>query len=341
MDFIDLGWKFLHGMPPIISWKLLHGIPHAILNAPLRLGKRPQLPVIKTDFLGYTLNSPIGIAAGIDKDASLARVAWLSGAGFHVVGSVLPHKFKGVDPKILLRLEEKGTVNRLGLPSPGFTQVLKRIYSIDTPGMPIAVSIAALTFKGFGDVYREVKHMASWIELNISCPNVEAHGTFEDPDFIPNICTYMKPIDKPVLLKIPRTLNTKMIKRYVDASLECGFSGIVAANTLKVRIRGYNAGYGGPLLFKSTIQMIRIIRSYAPEDFKIVASGGIDSGAKALIALNEGASLVEILSALINRGPRALSDIIWGLYRALVKRHAQASIKQPRIEINEPASQRL
>ncbi|MEB3780055.1 MAG: hypothetical protein GSR85_07480 [Desulfurococcales archaeon] len=322
MELVETGWKMLKAMPPMASWKILHNIPYPLLDvlATINFNMRPRAPLLETEFLGYRLSNPIGIAAGLDKDGSLVRILQLTGAGFHVVGSVLPHRFEGVEPKLLLRLPS-GTLNRLGLPSPGPLPVIKRLIRANRyVRTPVVVSIASLTLKGFGDVYRLVKHIASWVELNISCPNIESHGSFEDPEYVTSICNYMKPLDKPVLLKIPRTVESRMIKRYIDAALDCGFKGIVAANTLKVKLGSYNAGYGGSWLFKSTIHMVRLIHRYAPDEFKIVASGGIDSGLKAYKVLKEGADLVEVLSVLVNRGPRALVDIIGELYKITSKR---------------------
>ncbi len=302
---LGLGWRILHSMSPMRAWRILHSTPAWLLDAIARASGRPPPPGLDGEILGRRVESLVGIAAGLDKDARLLWVAWAMGAGFHVVGSVLPEPYEGVEPKILVRLPDGGTLNRLGLPSPGPGPVVERLSGERPPGMPVAVNVAAFTPEGYGRVYRAVEPVADWVEVNISCPNVEAHRSFEDPEVASAICDHLRPRGKPVLLKIPPTLDERRLEGYLDLARSCGFSGIVAGNTLRVRVDGYNAGLGGPRLFPVTLRMVRLLRSWSPRGFTIIAVGGISDGARALEALEAGANAVEVLSAVIHRGPMA------------------------------------
>ncbi len=304
-DPIEAGWRILRETPPLAAWRLLHRLRAEVLDGIARTVGRPKPPQgLSRDFLGVRVEHPIGIAAGLDKDASMVWLAWSMGAGFHVVGSVLPHPYPGVEPKVLVRLSDGGTINRLGLPSKGPSRVVERLSMHKPPGMPVAVSIAAFTPKGYGEVYRAVSGHAAWVEVNISCPNVETHRTFEDPEEVETICSYLKPRTSPILLKIPPTRDDALLKRYVDAATSCGFQGIVAGNTMKITYKGLNAGLGGPRLFNTTLYMIKRLRTHAPEGFKLIGVGGINNGAKAATLLKAGADLIEVLSAIIHRGPK-------------------------------------
>ncbi|MEB3861007.1 MAG: hypothetical protein GSR84_02155 [Desulfurococcales archaeon] len=306
MDVATLAWRMLRSLPPLYAWRLLHSARAEVLDEAARVLGRPPAPGgLSRTFLGYTLEHPVGIAAGLDKDASMVWLAWSMGAGFHVVGSVLPHPYEGVEPKILVRLPSGGTVNRLGLPSKGPRVAYERLRVHKPPGMPIAVNIASFTAKGYGELYRLFSGVASWVEINISCPNVEDHRTFEDPDMVREICRYMKPLRAPALLKIPPTRDESVLARYLEASLDCGFSGIVAGNTMRIMYNGVPAGLGGPSLFETTLFMVRRLRSLAPRGFALVGVGGVDSGYRAKTLLDAGADLVEVMSAVIHRGPFA------------------------------------
>jgi len=309
-------WRILYKAPPIYAWRLLHGIRPEVLDIVGFVHGRPNgNNIYNRLFLGYRLENPIGIAAGLDKDASLMWIAWAMGAGFHVVGSVLPHPYSGVEPKVLVRLPNGGTINRLGLPSKGVDYVVDRLKYSKPPGMPIAVSIASFTPKGYRIVYDKISPYSSWVEVNISCPNVEDHSTFEDPNSIYTICSYLKQDRTPILLKIPHVRDEDILLEYLKVAVDCGYSGIVAGNTMKINYGGVNAGLGGPSLFKYTVNMVRTLRLRAPEGFKIIGVGGVDSGYRVRTLLDAGADLVEVLSAVINRGPYIISRIIGELSR--------------------------
>ncbi|MET1102068.1 MAG: hypothetical protein ABWW69_06310 [Pyrodictiaceae archaeon] len=323
MNIVEPAWTILRRMPSLAAWKLVHSIPPALIDPLLKVSKRPKTPPgLSRTLLGVRVQHPIGIAAGFDKDSSLAWAAWTMGAGFHVIGSVLPKPWPGVEPKILLRLSGGGSINRLGLPSKGADKVLSLMRRLKgLKEMPIAINIAALSPEGYGEVFKKVKEKAAWIEVNISCPNVREHASFEDPDEAAKICKYVPYSEKPVLLKIPSTANKDKLIQYVDLARSCGFHGIVAGNTRKIKLSGkIEAGLGGAPLYPITLRMVRIIREYSPTKFTIIAVGGIDTGEKALELLEAGADAIEVLTAIVHRGPLAPWLIALELYEALRSR---------------------
>ncbi len=310
MSMLDVGWSFLRSLPPLTAWRLLHSAPMWLLDwIAERNGRDIDDPSLETEVFGIRIKNPIGTAAGFDKDGKLLKVAWSMGVGFHVVGSVLPRKHKGVKPKILARLPDGSTINRLGLPSKGPEKTLKNIKGRRPSGLPIVINIASLTPEGYGEVYRYFENEADWFEINISCPNVKEHTTFEKPEMVKEICRYLKPLSKPTLLKIPPVIDKDKINEYVDVARSCGFSGIVATNTLKTRYRGVEAGLGGRKLYPIVKKVVSMIRESAPSNFVIVAVGGIDSGEKVLEIMDSGANLVEVFSAIIHKGPSIVREI--------------------------------
>jgi dihydroorotate dehydrogenase len=311
-SILTIAWRLLRALPPMAAWRLLHSAPTPVLDLLARLaGRPPEPPGLETRIFGLPLPHPVGVAAGFDKDARLALVAASMGAGFHVVGSVLPRPSRGVEPKILARLPDGGTVNRLGLPSPGAERVAARLRRVrGRLAIPLAVSIAAHTPEGYAEAYRSLAGLADWVEVNISCPNVEG-ASFEDPEVASSICDHLKPTLKPALLKIPPTRDDNLLSAYLDLVRDCGFSGLVAGNTLRITYRGVNAGLGGPSLYPTTLYMVRRIREMAGGGLVVIGVGGVDTGLKALELLDAGANAVEVLSAIIHRGPLAPWLIAW------------------------------
>jgi dihydroorotate dehydrogenase len=310
MSLMEIGWTLLRSLPPLTAWRILHSTPTWFLDwIAEREGRGPEEPGLETEIFGIKLRNPVGTAAGFDKDGRLIKIAWSMGVGFHVVGSVLPQPHKGVKPKILVRLPDGSTINRLGLPSKGIKKTLEILKGRIPKELPIVISIASLTPQGYGKVYKAFTDIASWFELNISCPNVREHSTFEDPDAIKEICRYLRPLVKPVLLKIPPILNRDRLLQYIDITRSCGFRGLVIANTKKISYKGIEAGLGGPRLYPIIKKIVSFVREMSPSDFVIVAVGGIDSGEKALEIMEEGANLIEVFSAIIHKGPGIIDAI--------------------------------
>ena len=313
-----IAWRILRSIPPLTAWSLLHHTPAKLVEIMARMGGREEV-LIPTVFLGYKLEIPLGIAAGFDKDPSLTWLVWSLGFGFHVVGSVLARPNPGIEPKMLVRLPSGATINRLGLPSQGPTPVARKL-SRRPPRLHIAISIAGFSIRDYLITYKILEPYADWFEINISCPNVEEHRSFEEPEIAAKLCKRLRRIArKPLLLKIPPTTSRDTLWAYVDVVNECGIEGIVAANTLRVNIDGMNAGLGGPPLYPITLYMVRSLRELLPSHRVIVASGGVDRVEKALQLLSEGANLVELLSLLVQKGPYTVSKIMHQMAGALRK----------------------
>ena len=310
---VALAWGLLHRLPPSIAYRLVHSTPAWLSRLLARASHAPR-PRGDYRFLGLRLPSPIGLAAGLDKDGNLTWTSWALGFGFSVVGSVLPRRHPGAPDKILVRLPDGHLVNRLGLPSQGAPRVAGRLRR-RPPGMPLAVSIAGLAPGDYVEAYRILAPLADWVEVNISCPNTVEHGTFEDPEWARRILGSLARLEprRPLLLKIPRTTDRDQLQAYADVVRETGAAGIVAANTLKTRIRGVQAGLSGPSLYESTKKMVEALRGMLPGDRVVVAVGGVDEPRKAQELLDHGADAVEILTVLLT-SPRRAVEVIHHAY---------------------------
>ncbi len=306
-------WLVLRVLPAGLAYRIVHSTPESLARVAAKLEGRPVYPGrerILVKGLGVEVDNLLGIAAGFDKDAKLAWLAWALGAGFHVIGSVLPHPHTGANRKVVARLGN-ATVNRLGLPSEGATRVASRLAKSKPPSLPIAISVASLDVEGYSLATSTLAPHADWIEVNISCPNTAEHRSFEDPDLALKACqeAYRAAGGKPILLKLPPLKSRDATWTYADIARECGASGVVASNTLRIRYRGVEAGMGGAPLYPIVKSMVSWLRERLPEDSIVVTVGGIDNEDKALELLDLGANLIEVISALLLHGPARFRKI--------------------------------
>lgn len=302
---IEASWWLLRRLPPKLAYKIVHSIPYSLVK--LISSQDTEREEYLVEFKGVKLMNPVGLAAGLDKDGDLIWLSYKLGFGFTVVGSVLPHRYKGASKKILKRLPDGNLINRLGLPSKGIDHVVKRLR--DKPPIPVAVNIASLTVDGYRRVYERVYDYVDWIEVNVSCPNTETHGTFEQPDWVKRIIDSLPLAEKPVLVKLPPVEDTDIIYEYAQVIKETGVDGAVVSNTLKVRVNGVQAGLSGNELYPVMMNMLKRMRELLPNNKVLIAVGGITTANRAIKAL-EYADLIEVLTALLYYGPSRVKEII-------------------------------
>ncbi|MCE4609614.1 MAG: hypothetical protein F7C36_04440 [Desulfurococcales archaeon] len=312
-------WKPLSMLPPKVSYRIVHSSPGRLQKPLSRIlaSKCPESLEIR--ILNNTLTNPIGLAAGLNKNGNLT---WLGDAlclGFTVVGSILPYRYRGAETKLLLRPTPLSAVNRLGLPSDGFEKVLENISRYRPRYTRLVANIAGLRRNDYKELAEQLGEEFLFVEVNISCPNTEEHGTFEKPEYAEKILIDLPPNER-YLLKIPHTTNRDLLANYVDLVKKYGLQGIVAGNTSKIWIRGFQAGLSGRPIFHGTKKMVVALRELLGEDKIIVASGGVFSADDAIELLENGANLIEVLTVLLRRGPRAVLDIVEGVHRYLAKR---------------------
>lgn len=312
---VEAAWWMLRRLPPGVAYKIVHSTPYwlAMLVASTG-GVREEYPL---EFLGARLRNPVGLAAGLDKDGDLMWISYKLGFGFTVVGSIMPARHRGARVKVLKRLPDGSLINRLGLPSKGVDYAVRRLE--DKPPIPVAANIASLTMDGYRRVYEKVHGLVDWVEVNVSCPNTEEHGTFEKPEMVERILSTLPHDTTPTLVKLPPVEDRELVREYAQVIARSNAAGAVVSNTLKVNLDGVQAGLSGERLYPVMIRMLRWMRELLPEDKVLVAVGGITRPERAVEAL-EYANAIEVLSALLYYGPGRVREIIEAASRAVMKR---------------------
>jgi dihydroorotate dehydrogenase len=299
---------------------------------------------LEQDLFGIHFSNPIGIAAGLDKNAECLPYWARIGCGFAEVGSVSADPAPGNPRPRAFRLPlDRALVNRMGLNNDGAEVVVRRLPVAARRSIPIGINIVKTHRDGlvgneaiedFCSCYRAVSPHAGYVTLNVSCPNTADGKTFEEPEFLDALLTALQDTGvkrQPLLVKLSPPGSTMIdegqYSEILSVILSHEIDGIVAANTAsdrenlrtsKERIQqiGHGGLSGRPMAARST-SLIRFIYRKTDGNVPIIGVGGVDSPDEALKKIRAGASLVQLYTGLVYEGPGLIKRIVRGLARHL------------------------
>jgi dihydroorotate dehydrogenase len=287
--------------------------------------------------MGLDFKNPVGLAAGMDKNGDYIAALTALGFGFVEIGTVTPRPQPGNPKPRLFRLpEHQAIINRMGFNNLGIDHLLNQIKHSNYSGI-LGVNIGKnfdTPIENAVDDYliglRKAYTSASYITINISSPNTKNLRQLQQGDEIKALIASLKEeqlklqqehgIYVPLAIKIAPDLTDDEITHIARLLLEFEIDGVIATNTTIARDMiadhplAHEAGglSGAPVKDKST----HVVRGLAAElqgKIGIIAVGGILSAEDAQEKLQAGASLVQIYSGLIYRGPQLIEDIVKSL----------------------------
>jgi len=281
---------------------------------------------ISTKLWGLDFKSPIGMAAGFDKNAEVAAVLAKFGFGFVEVGTVTPKPQSGNEKPRMFRLEEDlAIINRLGFNNLGAEVFAKNIEkTLSQISVPLAINIgknkdtqdALLDYLPLLEKFYE---KASYITINISSPNTKNLRDLQNEDqldfFLRQIMKKKNELknsskkNTPILLKVAPDLVMYEQEKIAEAVMKNQLDGIIVSNTTIFRdpnLESNNAaesgGLSGAPLFKNSNAVLKNFYKFTNGQIPLVGVGGISSAADAYQKIKCGASLVQIYSAFIYQG---------------------------------------
>ena len=283
--------------------------------------------MLKIELLGKIFPNPIGLAAGFDKSAEVYNPLLNLGFGFVEVGTVTPLKQIGNPKPRIFRLEEDNAlINRLGFNNDGIEIVKNRIRTEGKQGI-LGVNIGpnkdtkdqkndfSLGLKNFFD-------LADYITVNISSPNTKGLRDFHDQEKLKNLLFALNKIkeDKktniPLLLKISPDIKDNYISEIVKVSINNNISAIILTNTtegnrdsLVSKIKKEEGGLSGEPLEKISTNMIKKFYKELNGKIPIIGVGGVNSGKTAYEKILAGASLLQLYTGFVYRGPSTAKKI--------------------------------
>ena len=283
--------------------------------------------ILNTELLGKNFPNPVGLAAGFDKSAEVYNSLLRFGFGFVEVGTVTPLKQFGNSKPRIFRLEEDGAlINRLGFNNDGIEIIKKRIKSEKKKGV-LGINIGpnkntkdqkndfCLGLKNFFDI-------ADYITINISSPNTEGLRDFHDQEKLKDLLLALNKIKNenkiniPLLLKISPDIVDNHISEIADVAIKNDISGIILTNTtdsnrdkLMNNFKKEEGGLSGKPLQQISTDMIKKFYKQLNGKVPIIGVGGVNSGKSAYEKITAGASLLQLYTGLVYKGPLLVKNI--------------------------------
>ena len=309
----------------------------ATINA-LRLGLAPEQdypdpPELKTTLAGLELKSPIGMAAGFDKNGEVPRPLALMGFGMVEVGTVTPRSQAGNPKPRLFRVgAAEGVINRMGFNNDGHDEVFRRLSGIRIPaalGVNIGANKDSTDFTAdYAKGVARFARVADYLTVNISSPNTPGLRDLQQEDSLKRLLYAVltvrskSPVRVPVFLKIAPDLDEAGLDGIAKVIADTDLDGLIVSNTTTSRdpVAGMeNAGEKGGLSGKPLFDLatIRLAQMRQRTSLPIVGVGGIHSPETALMKFEAGANAIQLYSALVFGGLDLLDRIKRGLSAAV------------------------
>lgn len=310
---------------------------HQLTVKALKFGAGPRrradlYPILKTAVAGLDFPNPLGLAAGFDKNAEAPDALLDMGFGFVEVGAVTPKPQSGnPKPRVFRLPQEQAVINRYGFNNEGLDVIMGRLAA--RAGQPGLVGINLGANKDSQDRTQDYVQCATalapyvdFCTVNVSSPNTPGLRALQDKAALEDLLTQVlaaRPADTPVFLKVAPDLTDEDKADIAAVALSVKLQGLVVSNTTSGGREGLSrhqdemGGLSGRPLFGPSTEVLRDFARALGGDVPLIGVGGIASPDDAYTKIRAGASLIQLYTALVYKGPDLVRDILAGLAERL------------------------
>ena len=335
--FYDLARRFMFTRDAEWAHEFALNNLHRFTNTPLNLAWSQNISDKPVDFLGLKFKNPVGLAAGLDKNAECIDAFSQMGFGFIEVGTITPRAQAGNDKPRIFRLPESNAIiNRMGFNNKGVDNLVANVKAAKYSGI-LGINIGknkdTPNEQGKDDYIhcmRKVFEHASYITVNISSPNTPGlrdlqYGAALDDllqslknEQLDLVAKHNKQV--PMLVKIAPDLDQIQIQQVSESLLNNKIDGVIATNTTLERAAVMGQQYaeeagglsGHPVRMRST-EIVSELKRLTQGKLPIIGVGGIDDAQSAKEKFDAGANLVQVYTGFIYKGPQLVKSIVNGL----------------------------
>lgn len=313
--------------------KLIHKIP--LIPALIRTIYKVEHPSLHREVFGLHFKNPVGLAAGLDKDAKLYKELDNLGFGFIEIGTITPKPQPGNPKKRLFRLiDDQGIINRMGFNNEGVEAAIKRLKNNKNVliGGNIGKNKLTPNEEATNDYlicFESLFNYVDYFVVNVSSPNTPNLRSLQEKEPLKQLLnalqnknnTYNHP--KPILLKIAPDLTDEQLLDIIEIVKETHIAGVIATNTTIARNnllspnQKETGGLSGKPLKKRSTEVIRFLSEKSDKAFPIIGVGGIFNEEDALEKINAGACLIQLYTGFIYEG----ASLVKRINKRLIKEH--------------------
>ena len=291
-----------------------------------------HLSLSKTVF-GLKFKNPVGLAAGLDKNAVAFNELGNFGFSFIEIGTVTPKPQPGNDKPRLFRLpKNEALINRMGFNNLGVMEAAKKLVHRKDPKLIIGGNIGKNKFTPNEEAandyiisFNALFDLVDYFVVNVSSPNTPNLRDLQEKEPLTNLLNTLQKLNlkkvkpKPILLKIAPDLTNTQLDDIIAIVKQTQIAGVIATNTTisregldytptELEVFGAGGLSGLPLTKRST-DVIRYLKQTSNNAFPIIGVGGIHSAQDALEKLEAGADLIQLYTGFIYHGPKLITDI--------------------------------
>lgn len=309
----------------------------ALPARPLGVFFATRVPAAPRRVMGLDFPNPVGLAAGLDKDGECINAWSALGFGFVEIGTVTPRPQRGNPKPRLFRLPKaRGLINRMGFNNHGVDALVERVRQSGFKGV-LGINIgknADTLIESAIDDYliglRKVYPWASYVAVNISSPNTPSLRDLQYGAALEQLLAALKAEQQrltdsygryvPLAIKIAPDLADTDLETLAQALRRYRLDAVIATNTTFSRVgveglphAGESGGLSGAPLRERALAVARQLADLLAGEVPIIAAGGIMSGADAVARIAAGASLVQLYTGFIYRGPELVREVVTAL----------------------------
>ncbi len=314
------------------------GLRNAFGRAIFKAAYKYEHPKLERQLFGLSFKNPVGLAAGLDKDAKVFNELGNLGFGFIEIGTLTPKPQAGNDKPRLFRLPKDGAIiNRMGFNNEGVDAAVERLRNRKTKviiGGNIGknkVTPNEDAIKDYEYCFNALFDVVDYFVVNVSSPNTPNLRELQDKEPLTALLNHLQKINaskakrKPLLLKIAPDLSNSQLDDIIAIVADTKIDGIVATNTTiareplshpKAEVEAIGmGGLSGKPLSKRSTEVIAYLKTKSNNAFPVIGVGGIHSAEDAMEKIRAGADLIQLYTGFIYEGP----GLIKAINKSLIK----------------------
>jgi len=303
-------------------------------KTPLNFFYKQNIASKPVEVMGIQFPNPVGLAAGLDKNGECINAFAAMGFGFVEVGTVTPRPQPGNDKPRIFRLEQANAIiNRMGFNNKGVDYLVNQVRKANFNGI-LGINIGKnkdTPDENAKDDYiycmRKVYDFASYITVNISSPNTPGLRSLQYGDALHELLSALKTEQAnlatqynnyvPIAVKIAPDLTEDEVNSIAQCLIDNNIDGVIATNTTLSRegVEGLThaneqGGLSGQPVKEKSTTVIKLLAKALEGKLPIIGVGGIASASDAKEKFAAGASLIQIYTGFIYRGPSLIKNIV-------------------------------